>query len=1081
MRTLKRKILHIVLFLYFIVPSYYLFAKSNAYSVEHITRSEGLNNASGHCIIQGSDGFIWIGTVNGLIKYDGIRFTQFVNDTHIPTSLSNNYINSLIEDSKGNIWVGTNQGALNKFNKYSGKFKRYNHQKDDSTSIGAGSVYSILEDTHGNIWVAVNPSGLYFFNPETEKFYRFWLPEEKQKPNKKIRAYSLFLDSDDEIWLGTNNGVYRIKPNFDRQFTERSKFNDFNFIKKNNIVEFWNSSAKANHRLSNNEVVSIAEQRTKNGKIIWLGLWPGISKIEFAGQKVTLTNYTNTKSSVLTGNTWRLFIDSRNTLWTGQLINGISYTDLNKTAEPPQFSKLVSTDANFDISKWTIRYITEDSTGNIWAGSKQYGLLKIKKSNLKVKDYKYDVSNPQSLSGNFIKSILIDSKKQVWVGTNFNGLNRFKFDKNGSIKNLKHYSASADSNTLPNENIRDLFEDSQNRIWIACLGQTGGVALYNPDQDNFSLFRHDPLNENSLTENQVTVISEDSNGDLLFGTSEKGLDRFNFRRKTFQHYVHDPLDSSSLSSNIVLSILKDNDGRIWVGTYGGGLNKYIPEIDGFERYSTQSKPPLSDDRISEMYQDSKGYIWIATRNGLDKFDPDSKNIENFSIKDGFNSQVFLSINEDKDKNLWLTTEHGLSKLDTRTMIVSNFKQEDGLPTDMFTPRTISRLENSDFLIGSNSGLLKIAPDIDFSEDRKPGKTAITSFKVFNTELQLDTLISYKKRIKLNYDQNFFSFDFVLLDFDNPKENAYKYRLRGLDENWTTSNLKNYVNFTDIDPGEYTFEVYGSNQRGVWSKNAASIHLEITPPLWKTLWFRTLSLITVIVLISFSVKIVTTNKYKKRLAQLEMEKKIREERERISSDLHDNIGANLSSIVTGLEITDNLFNRNEKERAQENIKELEQHTRETIDHLRQAIWSLQSEMKTCGELMDQVRDFIRKHLSMNESIHADIVCSLDERLELSPFNSLNIYRIIQEGLNNSFKYAQASKITITFFESPPYIINILIEDDGIGFDVGSTKSSGKGFGLQNIQRRADKLGANLTIESKPGHGTRIGLKLNTKIP
>ena len=241
MRTLKRKILHIVLFLYFIVPFHYLFAKSHAYSVEHITRSEGLNNASAHCIIQGSDGFIWIGTANGLIKYDGISFIQFVSNKHIPTTLSNNYINSLMEDSKGNIWVGTNQGALNKFNKYSGKFKRYNHQKGDSNSIGAGSVYSILEDTHGNIWVAVNPSGLYFFNPETEKFYRFWLPEEKQKPNKKIRAYSLFLDSDDEIWVGTNNGVYRIKPNFDRQFTQRSMFNAFNFIKKNTIVEFWNT------------------------------------------------------------------------------------------------------------------------------------------------------------------------------------------------------------------------------------------------------------------------------------------------------------------------------------------------------------------------------------------------------------------------------------------------------------------------------------------------------------------------------------------------------------------------------------------------------------------------------------------------------------------------------------------------------------------------------------------------------------------------------------------------------------------------------------------------------------------------
>lgn len=1046
-------------------------AQSNSYTIERITNEDGLSQNSGLSVLQDSDGFIWIGTGNGLNKYDGTKFTVYKNDKNDSSSISNNYINSLFEDKEGTLWIGTNQGGLNSFNKYREEFTSYKHNSLDSNSIGPGSIYAINQDNFGNLWIAVNPTGLYFFDRQNQIFKHFWLPPENREKGITNRTFSITIDENNDIWVGGSNGLNSIHFSFvPDTVKEKSLLNDFNFLAANCKINFWNDSDQKNKRLLSNNVSSILIEGDDSKKNIFLGSWPGLSKIEITNADTNIINYSTSR------NFWRLFKDSYNTIWSGEYNNGLSYLDLADFTNINNLSKLFSADANYSISDWTIRSITQDFSGNIWAGSEQFGILKISKNKLSTRLFKNIENDISEISGNVITRVLIDSENRIWLGTKFNGLNRFELTEDGEIKNIRHYSASEKNYSIPHNNISDIYEDTSGRIWISSWNIKGGLALYRPESNDFIRYQHNPDNISSPAENQITAISEDNEGNLLLGTSEKGFDLFDYMNNQFEHFAHNPEDENSLSSNTVTAIFADSKGIIWIGTFGGGLNRYDRKTKVFKKYlSDNEQNRISDNRINGFYEDDEQNLWVLTANGVNKIDSRTDKIK-ILFKSNSSDNVIYSMVQDKRNDYWLTTAGGLIKIEKETNFSYTFNKSDGLPNTDFSSNSLEILRNGNLLIGTSDGLIEFSPEEIYNKVEKPGKVVFTSFKVFDEEHLLDTVITYKKKIVLNYDQNFFSVGFALLNFDNPAKNIFRYRIRGLFDDWSKPKNENYINFVNVTPGEYELEVQGSNQNGIWGETPASVKIIIKPPFWKTNWFRISIALLLISLVFYLLRWMTSIKLKKQLRKHEIEQKIREERERISSDLHDNIGANLSGIVTGLELTKNHFNKYDNERILNNIGSLESHTRETIDLLRAAIWSLQDNVKTCGDLIDKVQEFITHRIVTENQPQPKIVCNLDRGTIIAPFDSLNLFRIIQESINNSLKYSGSGNIDILFSETENGRIRIEIKDYGNGFNVEKTLLSGEGFGLQNMKNRAEKIGAKLEIISNSDNGTKILLEL-----
>ncbi len=341
--------------------------------------------------------------------------------------------------------------------------------------------------------------------------------------------------------------------------------------------------------------------------------------------------------------------------------------------------------------------------------------------------------------------------------------------------------------------------------------------------------------------------------------------------------------------------------------------------------------------------------------------------------------------------------------------------------------------------------------------------AITSFKVFEIEAELDTQIVHKTNIDLPYSNNFFSIEFASLDFHSPGKNRFAYKLEGFHDNWIYSGNRRFVSFSHLDPGEYLFKVKGSNSDGLWNEAGTSLMINIIPPFWLTSWFKFLSGTLILTVTFFSLRYFLTRKYKRQLLELSTQQKIQNERERISRELHDNIGSNLTSIITGLEISKKFFEKGDKKNLSENISSLETHTRNTIDELRQTIWSLHEDVKTIADLNEKIRDFILHQIKFHEKPEVNYYFSGDDSQSISSVEALNLFRIIQEGVSNALKYADCSNITISA-ESNSKMLSLKIKDDGKGFDLDNAIASGNNFGLKNMKLRAEQINAGFEIYS-----------------
>ncbi len=1031
-------------------------AQVNDINLEHILTDKGLSQNTIHCILQDSHGFLWFATEDGLDKYDGYNFKVYKNDPRDSGSISDNFIWTMFEDREGTLWVGTNSGGLCKFNRESETFTRFKHNPDNPESISYNNIRAILEDREGNLWVGTEGGGLNELDRKQNRFTHYYHnPNDPGSLSDNV-VLALFLDSGNKLWVGSNGGL--------DLFNEASKkFTGYSFQKGNP------------KSLSNNVVLCINQD---NKGRLWIGTVNGLNRfnpesMDFKRYFISSSGGGNLSSDRINS----IILDKMGVMWiaTGGGIyhlgkNGRKFIDLNESKYNPN---------NFNNNNVLSLY--EDNSGLVWIGTAEGGIVKFDRERLKFMHYKHDPANPRSLSYNTVRALFQDKSGIMWVGTLGGGLDKFDMRK-GIFTHFVH--DSKDNFSLSDDQISSIYRDSKGTLWVGTW--SGGLnkmisgASGNPNQVRFIRYTHDPSNPRSISSNLVQAIYEDSENRLWIGTGS-GLDLYDRENDRFINFINNPADSNSLSNNMVQSCLMEGrGGYLWIGTWDG-LNKlYISRnfssgkrSSKFIHYHHLASNPfsLSDDRVISIYKDSTGDLWLGTYGGgLNKLtvdqqeisDPSKARFLHYSLKEGLASNIIYGIQKDGEGNLWLSTDNGLSKLDPSTGTVHNYFGSDGLQGNQFYWGASLRGLNGELFFGGTNGFTAFYPSTLQTNNHVP-PVVITDFQIFNKPVDiaakdspLHRSITQTKSITLSYNQNVFSFEYAALDFTSPKKNQYKYIMKGFDKNWIDAGNRRYVTYTNLDPGDYTFEVIGSNNDGIWNDKGASINITILPPFWRTWWFILSS-----VLIGGGIIVFFITYRVRHLLDIERF------RTKLAADLHDNIGASLTEISILSEVISQRLN-SAGEDVRKSLKMISDNSRNLIDNMSDIVWLVNPRRDSLYDLILRLRDTYSELSSYTSiSFRSENLKSL-EKVSLSLEHRQHLYLIFKEGINNCITHSDCSEISLDAHVKGKKL-EMILKDNGAGFEQLDISN---GNGLDNMKRRAENIGGKLDIISSKGEGTTI---------
>ncbi len=1011
--------------------------KPPQFKFERLSVESGLSQCTVQAMFQDSRGFMWFGTADGLNRYDGFNFKKYRHDPADSTSISHNGVTSIAEDNAGYLWIGASSGGgLNRYDFVTGKFTLYKHNPKDSSSLSDDDIRAILKDSFGVLWIGTN-IGLNELNPTTGKFISYLHDDNNPQSLSHNGVNELYEDRSKTLWLLTGAGLDK----FDRR-TRTFKHYEVKPAKNAHLQALYEDS---------------------NG-IFWIGTAEGkIMTFDREQEKFNLYyQFKPLLSTALRENEIGSFYeDATGALWVGTS-EGLSRLNRNDRLSARFTHYRHDKSDPSSIGYGPCNNIYEDHSGVLWIASDGTGLNKVDTRPPKFQHYKHDPNHANSLGSGLIKAIYEDSQGDLWVGSFQGGLDRLN-RRSGEWTRFRHNAN--DPWSLNENSVFAICEDNDGLIWVG-TGNGAGLNIFDRHSNRFSNINNQIGKQLKLTRYNTVFIYGDKAGNMWL--SADGLIKYEKNTGRITSYLHHDDDPNSLSHNGVTVIYEDRRGRLWVGTQNG-LNKFDPIRETFERFFHDPANPnsLGHNYIKSIWEDEIGTLWIGTTDGLSELDPEKEIFTRYHEKDGLPNPFIYGILGDDHGNLWMSTNKGLSKLDPKTGRFRNYDLKDGLQSYEFNTGAYHRSKiTGEMIFGGINGFNIFHPD-SVKDDPFVPPIVLTEFMKFDVPAPLEADISAMKEIKLAYEDDVFSFEFAALDFTHPEKNQYAYMMEGVDKNWVYCGNRRHARYTHLEPGSYTFRVKGSNHDGVWNEEGTSIKITIVPPLWMMWWFRILVCVAAIVGVAGGVRYFATRRLHKKLEEMERQQAIERERARISQDLHDELGANLTTITVLSELS-----RNEKangEKLQAHLQKISETAVSTIDSMGEIIWAIKPQNNT----LDNLAAYLRKHAATYFEM-TPLHCHLDfpdhvPDYHLSGEFCRHIYMTVKEAVHNVVKHASATEVEMKFI-SYDHTIEILVKDNGRGFSRDSI--SGLGNGLVNMSKRIAEVGGVLEIQSQPNGGTAI---------
>jgi len=799
---------------------------------EHLGLADGLSQSVIHAILQDHFGFLWIGTEDGLNRYDGYNFKIYRPDAENPESINDRWITALAEDDQGYLWIGTRLGGLNRYDPETDRFTHYVNDLENPNSLSSDHINTILVDKQGYLWIGTE-NGLNRFDPKTGFFQHFRNDPRVSNSISDNSITVLFEDNQGTLWIGTESGgLNRFNPS-------TSTFRAYKQVTRDDSS------------LSNNHISAIAQDEDDD---LWIATNHGLNRFDTDSGVFTRYMHGGSNSATLSSNiVLALRFDHSGYLWVGtdsglDRLDVESHTFVRHQHNPGNSSSL-STDS--------ILTLYEDKGRVLWIGTYGGGLNKYNRAQSKFTYYHHEPGNPNTLSANIIFPIYVDNLGIVWIGTYDGGLNRFN-PRLGLFTHYQHDSQAPDS-LLSNE-VYSVYKDSTSTLWV---GTSKGVSRLDPGHTKFVNYHPDSQDPTSLAGQPVYTIFEDHLGYLWFGT-ETGLSLFEPVTETFISFKNEPDNPKSLSSSNITTLFEDENKILWIGTFDKGLNRLDSESESFTHYLHNPKDPnsISNNSIMALFQDSQGSLWIATAGGgLNRYDPQTDTFIHYTEKDGLPNNVVYGILEDADGFLWLSSNFGLSRFDTKTETFRNYTASDGLQSNEFSMYAFAKAHNDTMYLGGVNGLTVFKPS-DVNDSTYMPPVVLTSFAQEGKPITGQPRPELMNAVTLAWPNNNFSFEFSSLSYAQPGRNQYAYMLENFDKDWNYIGTNKEGRYTNLPGGTYILRLRGSNNDGVWNESNQTVTITVIPPFWDTWTFRIL-----VILSLFAIGLVA---YRLRVRSIQMQ-------------------------------------------------------------------------------------------------------------------------------------------------------------------------------------------------------------------
>ena len=1017
-------------------------------SIKTYKTSNGLPSNSTTSALTDKNGFLWVGTENGLCRFDGYTFKIFVNIPGDTTSLSNNYVNTIVEAKDGCIWVGTMDG-LNVLDPFTEKFRRFNHDDKRINSLSNNKIWSLYADRDDTIWIGTD-DGFNKFVSKTQTFEIFQPNVSDAYAIKGKSVNAIIEDREGNLWLGNWSGGLN---KFDKKTKRFLNFPQPHLPNDRNPNDVW----------------TLCLDEYQN---IWVGsYWKGLFKFNIKTSKFTPVPGPNQENHVV----YRLLNLGNHSMLVCGNSGFFQFNSLNNTWQ--QLS-------NFTSFQQAGLY--KDKNGVIWICSRD-GLSK-----LDDKQYKFTFQ-PFSNTKREVKSILVKNNV-VWLGTN-NGLTLINLRENTS----KTFWHTSDPKSIGSNEINKIYSDKNGRIWV--LTELGFDEYNDKNGEFIHHFHHSSLGS-LFNEDVFRDILEVNPGEYWLAT-DAGLKIYHSGTNTFTHYFNQKNNPASLSNNHLYCLLKDADNRIWAGTEGVGLNRFDQTTHKFYHYLVNDRKTgsISNNDIHSMFLDSKNNMWVCTQDGLNKYIKNSDSFKVYSKKDGFASNVFNEMEEDVKGNLWVVTETGISCFNPETMDIKNFDEGDGI----FIKSALYRAGDHQMVLAGSKGLVSFDPlTINYNTVVPP--VYISDLQVFNKSIDpgrggiLAEPIQNTKEVTLSYDDSEFSLEFVALNYTHTEKNSYAYKLEGFDKKWNYVGNQRKATYTNLDPGRYVFHVRASNNDGIWNNQGTSLIIIITPP-WYFSWWAYLIYACMFIAAVYGYIYYNNRqaklKYEIQLAHIETEKEkeLHEKKLSFFTNISHEFRTPLTLIInplkeilfTGGNDIDqqnlNIINRNAK-RLLSLVDQLLLFRKAdaNADRLKLAkvnIADISKEVYLCFSHQATTRQLQYEYFSANDNIE---IMADREKIEIVLFNLIgNAVKFTEPGGQVALKVSQSENN-----------VNIQVQDNGCGisqsagdklyhqyyqeYQPNNSPKGGLGIGLFLVKNYVEQHNGKINYESEVGKGTTFTLEL-----
>ncbi len=961
------------------------------YRFDHWTTDNGLPQNSVNSILQTRDGYLWLTTFDGLVRYNGAQFTVF---NHTNTSaITNQRFDFLYEDREGNLWIKSEDGSLIRYR--DGRFTAYSAQQ-----------------------------GL---------------------PQDKIHRLGVMLDG--TAIVETAKGMARFRnERFEAVASDPLGFESMagycNFSPASGATKtVWYRQGTELRRVSGGRMTSYQAPpgtdqlyEDRQGRL-WIGFWDKEGLAVLEGD--TLHSYT-VKDGLPAAAVEAFCEDRTGTLWFGTHGGGlVRFRD----------GKFTTFDNRHGLSGNNIRAIFEDREGIIWIGTADTGLMRMTPQIIST------YSEKDGMVGRAFYPILQDRAGDIWIGNA--GLHRFSNGK------FTYYPVKSPSQTSKQRysTIRSLFEDSTGKLLLG--GSGTGLAVYQN-----GTFRYDA----AVLSRAPLVIYQDRQGAFWLG--------FNGELFREKDGVKEQFDGKDGLQGYVQQIYEDRRGRLWICTYSG-LAEYV---GGRLRFLTE-RDGLSSNHIRAIHEDSDGVLWIGTYDGgLNRF-KDGR-FTRYTTMEGMFSNGVFSILEDRRGNFWMGSNQGIHRVRRQQLNeladgklaridATAYGAADGmLSTECNGGRYPSAIKARDgrLWFPTLNGVAVVDPEA-ISFNPMPPLVVVESVRLDRAALD------FHQPIAIQPGQAQLEIEYAGLSFIKPEHVRFRYRLEGLDKDWIEAGNRRVAYFSHLPAGNYTFHVIAANSDGVWNETGARLAVTVYPPFWQTGWFVLLACLSSLMLI---VLLYRARIRKLKHAQAAQEAFARQllasqegERKRIAAELHDGLGQNLLVIKNWATLAKRALEPDSKARSP--IEEVTTAAARTVEEVREIAHNLRPyHLEEIG-LTDAIAAMVER-VAEASGIH--FTTQMDTLgTWLSPEAEINLYRVIQECLNNIVKHAQATAAEISIRQHAQNLV-VVIKDNGLGFDLAQVLNrKDRGFGLAGLAERVRLLGGKETIQSEPGKGTAITITLN----